>query len=267
MSLVPQAAHSGVNASLFGEHVVTPHIDHPSNPSAVDASAQHSENHIGGSSQSAKSNDGGFVETNSTAAGLTDAECSVQPPGVESNDFEANRAPETEIEKRCGPSKSRKRADSQRKGATRKLHRLAEVRQQQGVTERTMARRLGMDLKSYRKLEDPTCDLTLSQVMALQAALDVPIADLLEDHHTLSRPTQERAKLLKVMKTAVALREAKITPRADRMAQMLCEQLVDLMPELAEVSGWPQFGARRGVSAIGTALQHPIKTAGIVIPD
>ncbi len=143
------------------------------------------------------------------------------------------------------------------------LNRIAKVREQQGISERTMARRLGVEVKRYRQLEDPYCDLTLSQLNAIQQALEVPISDLLEERQGLSRPVEERAKLLKVMKTAVALREAKINARADRMAQMLCDQLVDLMPELAEVSGWPQFGARRGISAVGKALQQPIDTSNI----
>lgn len=147
------------------------------------------------------------------------------------------------------------------------LHRIAKIREQQGISERTMARRLGMDVKRYRELEDPQCDLSLTQLIAIQTALEVPIGDLLEDRQGLSRPVEERAKMLKIMKTAVALKEAKISARADRMAQMLCEQLIELMPELAEVSGWPQFGARRGASAIGKALQQPIDTSNITFQE
>jgi hypothetical protein len=124
-----------------------------------------------------------------------------------------------------------------------------------------------MDVKRYRELEDPQSDLSLTQLIAIQTALEVPICDLLEDRQGLSRPVEERAKMLKIMKTAVALKEAKINARADRMAQMLCEQLVDLMPELAEVSGWPQFGARRGASAVGKALQQPIDTSNILFQE
>lgn len=187
-----------------------------------------------------------------------------------SSEHQSNVLAKPESDTRVQPvhAKSSEGKGSRKSRAPRKnLHRIAEVRSQQGVSERTMARRLGMDLKAYRDLEDPTRDLTLSQLSRVQEALDVPVADLLEDHHALSRPVQERAKLLKVMKTAVALREAKINTRTDRIAQMLCEQLVDLMPELAEVSGWPQFGARRGVSAIGKVLQNPIDTSGLALPE
>lgn len=141
------------------------------------------------------------------------------------------------------------------------LHRIREVREQQGISVRSMSKRLGMDAKRYRQLEDSQSDLTLSELHAVQKALEVPFADLLEDHEALSRPVEERAKMVKAMKTAVALRECKTSPRVERMARMLCEQLVDLMPELEDVSGWPQFGARRGQSALGKALRQPIDTS------
>ncbi|MCA9192121.1 MAG: helix-turn-helix transcriptional regulator [Planctomycetales bacterium] len=140
----------------------------------------------------------------------------------------------------------------------RKLHRVAKVRVEQNVSHRTIARRMGIEVRQLKELEQPETDLTMSQLMAFQQALDVPMIDLLEDRTELSRPVQERAKLVRIMKTASALKSAKASPRINRLASMLCEQLVDLMPELAEVSGWPQFGARRGQSALGKALQNPI---------
>ncbi len=150
---------------------------------------------------------------------------------------------------------------------TPRAHRVAEVREQQGVSQRTLARRLGIEVKSLQAMECPNSDLRLSQLLALQAALEVPLIDLLEDSASLSRPIAERAKMVKVMKTAVALRETKSNPRVERMVTMLCEQLVDVMPELAEVSGWPQFGSRRGPSALGKALSQPIDTSDLGLGD
>lgn len=140
----------------------------------------------------------------------------------------------------------------------RPLNRIREVREQQGVSIRSMSRRLGLDVKTCRKLEDPERDLTLSELQSIQEALDVPLQDLLVDRQSLSRPVQERAKMIRIMKTAVALKDLKMNARAERMTEMLCEQLVDIMPELAEVSGWPQFGARRGKSALGRVLAQQI---------
>ena len=156
-----------------------------------------------------------------------------------------------------------KQEDSEDEELPMKFHRAREVRLQQGVSVRSMARRLNLDARSYKRLEDPSTDLSLSELMMIQKALDVPLVDLLVDRNSLSRPVEERAKLVKTMKTAVALRETKSTPRVERMARMLCEQLVDLMPELQEVSGWPKFGARRGENALGKALCQPIDMSQI----
>lgn len=138
------------------------------------------------------------------------------------------------------------------------FHRIREVRLEQGVSPRSMARRLNMDVRSYKRLEEPTEDLPLSTLHQIQQALDIPLCDLLVQNEGLSRPVEERAKMVKTMKTAVAIREAKGNSRVQRLADMLCEQLVDLMPELKDVGGWPQFGARRGKSALGRALCEPI---------
>lgn len=141
------------------------------------------------------------------------------------------------------------------------LHRVAVVREQQGVSHRTMGRRLGIEVKRYREMENPEYDLSLSELHAIQQALDVPMIDLLEDSHTLSRPVAERAKLLKIMKTAVALREQNTTKSVHLTATMLTEQLVDLMPELKDVSGWPQFGVRRGTDTLGRAGHNTIDSS------
>jgi transcriptional regulator with XRE-family HTH domain len=149
----------------------------------------------------------------------------------------------------------------------RVLNRVAEVREQQGVSQRTMARRLGIDLKSYRCMEEPRSDLTLSDLRRIQKALDVPLVDLLEDDQSLSRPVAERAKLLRIMKTAVAMRDKKSPPSIQRMSQMLTEQLIDLMPELAHVSGWPQYGVRRGIETLGRMLENRIDMSQVEHDD
>lgn len=141
------------------------------------------------------------------------------------------------------------------------LHRIAEVRKSQGLTERTIAKRMGLDIRSYRRIECATTDITMSELLAAQKALEVPLVDLLHDTDSLSRPVEERAQMVRVMKTAAAIREAQPTGRVSRLAKMLCDQLVRLMPELEEVSGWPQFGARRGQSAVAKALAQPIDTS------
>lgn len=147
------------------------------------------------------------------------------------------------------------------------LHRVRMVREQQGLSLRSAAKRVGVDVRVYKNMEEPSNDLSLSELRAIQAAFDVPLIDLLEDSHSLSRPVEERAKLVKIMKTAAAMREMKSNPRVERLSQMLTEQLIELMPELADVGGWPQFGARRGQSALGKALSQPVDTSQLGLSE
>ena len=141
------------------------------------------------------------------------------------------------------------------------LHRLAEVRQQQGVTLRNVARRMRVDLKTVRNQEEATCDLTLSTLYAWQQVLDVPVADLLvDDMGPLSPAVKQRAQLVRVMKTAVAMLEQCDSTKTKRMAQTLIEQLLDIMPELKEVGPWHTVGQRRTVNEIG-------RTGSQTVPD
>jgi len=132
------------------------------------------------------------------------------------------------------------------------LHRLAEVRQQQGVTLRNVARRMRVDLKTVRQQEEATSDLTLSTLYAWQQVLDVPVADLLvDDEGPLSPAVKQRAQLVRVMKTAVAMLEQCDSSKTKRMAQTLIDQLLDIMPELKEVGPWHTVGQRRTVNEVG----------------
>ncbi len=185
--------------------------------------------------------------------------------------FVGGAAPSKSIEAKCAPIQacpnSSMGVETPPSVPPVSRNRVALVREQQGVSQRTMARRLGIDLKAYQALEAPQADLLMSQLSALQSALDVPLIDLLEDSQSLSRPVAERAKMVKVMKTAVAMREMPCNARIGRMVHTLCEQLIEVMPELAEVSGWPQFGSRRGQSALGKALSQPISIADLTFPE
>jgi transcriptional regulator with XRE-family HTH domain len=138
--------------------------------------------------------------------------------------------------------------------ARRPLHRLAMVRKRQGVSRRTMARRLKTDVRRVRAQEEETSDLTLSTLYEWQRALEVPVAELLvESYDPLSSPVLKRAQMVRLMKTAKAiLVRAHETP-IRRMAQMLIEQLLDVMPELEEVHPWHAVGQRRTQDEVGQA--------------
>jgi transcriptional regulator with XRE-family HTH domain len=138
-------------------------------------------------------------------------------------------------------------------------HRIAEVRSQQGLSLRAVARRTGVDVRDLKLQEQSNSNLTLAELYRWQEALDVPIENLLVDHdETLSESIRTRAAMVKVMKTVVALTEVASSPRVSRLATMLREQLVEMMPELAEIGGWPNYGTRRPPDQQGRAGDNPV---------
>ena len=143
------------------------------------------------------------------------------------------------------------------------LHRIQEVRRLQGMSLRTAARQLGTDVRSIRAQEQSTTDLRLSDLYNWQRALEVPVAELLvDDDEPLSRPIRERGALLKIMKTARSLVESAPTEPARRMAENLVQQLLELMPELQEVSPWHSVGQRRSLDEMGRIADPPIGDPG-----
>lgn len=139
------------------------------------------------------------------------------------------------------------------------LHRIREVRLQQGVSLRSAARHTGQSVRTLRKQEDPDNDLQISDLMRWQQALDVPLADLLEEGEApLSRPVMERARLLRLMKTATAIHERCESEGVRRMAAMMMEQLVEVMPELKDVSPWHNYGQRRSLDEMGRIFEQQV---------
>lgn len=136
------------------------------------------------------------------------------------------------------------------------LHRVADVRRRQGVTLRNVARRLGLSLAVVRRQERSDCDLRLSDLHRWQEVLEVPIAELLvESEGQLSGPVLERSRMVKLMKTAAALRERTSGTPIGRMVQMLVEQILEIMPELADVTPWHTVGQRRTLDDVGRTAQ------------
>jgi transcriptional regulator with XRE-family HTH domain len=142
---------------------------------------------------------------------------------------------------------------------SRPLHRIAEVRAQQGLSLRAVARRTGIDIRDLKQQELATVDLSLRDLMLWAEALEVPVSNLLVDRdHELSSSVRDRAALVKIMKTTVALQEIATAPRIARLTEMLREQLLALMPELVEVGGWPTYGSRRPQDHVGRIAANPI---------
>ena len=137
---------------------------------------------------------------------------------------------------------------------SRPLHRLAEVRQQEGLTRSSVARRLGVSLREVEEQEDPSSDILLSDLRRWQQALDVPMTELLsEPGCELSPPVQLRARLLLVMKTIRSIQQRVRQAPLQRLAETLIEQLVEVMPDLKETAPWPMMGRRRRKHELGQA--------------
>jgi hypothetical protein len=99
---------------------------------------------------------------------------------------------------------------------------------------------------SVRQQEVQTCDLPLSVLYKWQEALDVPIVELLvEPGPGLSPNVSCRAAMLKVMKTVRSIEERVGSEATSFLVQGLIDQLVEMMPELANVDAWPAVGKRR----------------------
>jgi transcriptional regulator with XRE-family HTH domain len=134
------------------------------------------------------------------------------------------------------------------------MQRLAAVRRQQGVSRRALARRMNVDIEQVEKQEAESADVPISVLFAWQKALDVPISELLvEAGESLSSPILERSRLLRLMKTVMAVAEQTRQESIRRMAQTMIEQLVEIMPELAEVGAWHTVGKRRRRNELGVA--------------
>src|SRR5215211_8316921 len=139
------------------------------------------------------------------------------------------------------------------------LQKLSSARRRQGLSIRCVAQRLGRTVGEVRAQEDERSDMLVSELYRWQAALEVPIEELLaEPEDSLSPRVMIRAQLLKVMKTAMAMRRQARSEAERRLARLLTEQLLEIMPELKEVSGWPAVGHRRRADELGRIGENPI---------
>ena len=64
--------------------------------------------------------------------------------------------------------------------------------------------------------------------------------------------------MVRLMKTVAAIKERSQSQGIQRMAQMLVEQLLEIMPELEEVSAWHNYGQRRSLDEYGAVVDRQI---------
>ena len=143
--------------------------------------------------------------------------------------------------------------------ADRPLHRLHKVRRLQGISRRTVARRLKTDVSQVKSQENETADILLSTLYQWQDVLEVPIEELLvEAGDELSPPVMKRAQMVRLMKTALAILKRTQQSTIQRMAQTLVDQLTELMPELEGIGAWHAVGKRRTQDELGQAAYRQL---------
>ena len=141
----------------------------------------------------------------------------------------------------------------------RPLHRVGVVRRLQGISRRTVARRLNIDLATIKLQEDEASDMMLSSLYRWRDLLEVPVSELLvETGDPLSQPVMKRAQLVRLMKTVLAIVEQTNQPSIRRMAQTLIAQLTEVMPELEGVGPWHAVGQRRRRDELGRVIDRRI---------
>ena len=136
------------------------------------------------------------------------------------------------------------------------LHRLGEARRQENVSRRNVARHLGITVEDVRQQECRTTDLPLSVLHKWAKVLSLPVAELVaEPDESLPTPLFNRASLVRVMKTAMAILEQTRDLATKRLAHTMADQLIEIMPELRSVGAWHAAG-RRHLNELGIAAER-----------
>jgi len=147
---------------------------------------------------------------------------------------------------------------------TKALHRLQAVRQAEGISQSVVARHLRTSLSEVRWQERQTSDMLLSTLYDWQKVLGVPVAELLvESNEPLSPPVMKRAQMVRLMKTARAILQRSRETTIRRMAQVLVDHLIDFMPELADVTPWPEIGQPRSLDDLGQVVHRRLSDAAL----
>jgi transcriptional regulator with XRE-family HTH domain len=137
------------------------------------------------------------------------------------------------------------------------LHRLGEARRQERISCRNVARRLGLTVQDVRRKECKTTDMPLSLLHKWAKVLGLPVAELVEEPgDSSSASLVNRARLVRVMKTAMAILERAGNPPMKRLAQTMVDQLIEIMPELRGIGAWNAVGKHRRADELGIAAER-----------
>ena len=137
------------------------------------------------------------------------------------------------------------------------LHRTGEVMRRESITVRSLAGRLNITQGQAARLIDPENDLSLSDLYRLRDVLGVPLEELISEVRVgLSEPIKLRAQLLRLMRTVHSIQDNSNQEQVTRLAGRMRDDLLKIMPELAEVSSWPVVGNRRTAQDLGAIVDR-----------
>jgi len=139
----------------------------------------------------------------------------------------------------------------------RPLHRLGEARRQEDISRHNVAHHLGITVQDVRRQECTTTDLPLSLLHKWANALGLPVAELVEEPDgSLSTPLMNRARLVRVMKTAMAILKRTGDPQTKQLARNMVDQLIEIMPELRGIVAWHAVGKHRSLDELGSTAER-----------
>ena len=149
-----------------------------------------------------------------------------------------------------------------------RLHRLRTLRQQQNLSVRAVSLRTGLTCSEVRQQENERRDLTIAQLHVWSKVLQTPVEELLvEPGNELSEPIQQRARLLRVAKTAGAILEQAGSAPVRRLAEMLLDQIDELLPDARSVKPWNQVGPRRSPDEEAPIVQRSVADHRLIDAD
>lgn len=139
------------------------------------------------------------------------------------------------------------------------LHRANTVRLEQGISIRSLSRRLNISQAEVREMLDEKNNLSLEQLYRLQEALGVPVPQLLvEELDPLSPHVCQRARFVRLAKTVHALLEYNADPCLVGHLQNLAAQVFEMFPEGAQVGAWHSVGQRRSKDEASYRDENPV---------
>ncbi len=115
-------------------------------------------------------------------------------------------------------------------------HRLRELRQRLGISLGAIAAKLNISIEEVLEQEDPSSDISISQLLNWSRALGVPVDQLLvEVGNSLFTPTMTTANISKMLKIAEKIVDETKDHQSKSFAERLCQQLSELMgPETSD---------------------------------